>query len=114
MPLVLPQARTRNGVGQTTKDLSEHPWAGADVVLTLLALDEGGNEGRSEPFEMQSAGAPVRQADGARADRAAPRFWRSMPNEAARADRARRAHDGAGEVHDRSRSISACARSTGS
>ena len=31
-PLVLPQARTRNGVGQTTKDLSEHPWAGADVV----------------------------------------------------------------------------------
>ena len=23
--LVLPQARTRNGVGQTTKDLTEHP-----------------------------------------------------------------------------------------
>ncbi len=53
MPLVLPQARTRNGVGQTTKDLSEHPWAGVDVVLSLLAHDEGGNEGRSEPFEMQ-------------------------------------------------------------
>ena len=53
MPLVLPQARTRNGVGQTTKDLSEHPWAGVDVVLTLLAHDEGGNEGRSEPIEMQ-------------------------------------------------------------
>jgi len=53
MPLVLPQARTRNGVGQTTKDLSEHPWAGADVVLTLTAHDEGGNEGRSDPFEMQ-------------------------------------------------------------
>lgn len=53
MPLVLPQARTRNGAGQTTKDLSEHPWAGVDVVLTLLAHDEGGNEGRSEPFEMQ-------------------------------------------------------------
>ena len=30
-PLVLPQARTRSGVGQTTKDLTEHPWAGADV-----------------------------------------------------------------------------------
>jgi uncharacterized protein (TIGR02302 family) len=53
MPLVLPQARTRNGVGQTTKDLSEHPWAGVDVVLTLLAHDEGGNQGRSEPFEMR-------------------------------------------------------------
>jgi uncharacterized protein (TIGR02302 family) len=53
MPLVLPQARTRNGVGQTLRDLSGHPWAGADVVLTLRALDEGGNEGRSEPFEMR-------------------------------------------------------------
>lgn len=53
MPLVLPQARTRNGVGQTTKDLSEHPWAGVDVVLTLLAHDEGGNEGRSDPLGMQ-------------------------------------------------------------
>ncbi len=52
-PLVLPQARTRNGVGQTTKDLTEHPWAGADVVMTLNARDEAGNEGRSEPFEMR-------------------------------------------------------------
>src|SRR5439155_12951846 len=51
-PLVLPQARTRNGVGQTTKDLTEHPWAGVDVAMTLTARDEGGNEGRSEPFEM--------------------------------------------------------------
>ncbi len=31
MPLVLPQARTRNGVGQTLRDLSEHPWAGAEI-----------------------------------------------------------------------------------
>ncbi|MGD9921516.1 MAG: TIGR02302 family protein [Pseudorhodoplanes sp.] len=53
MPLLLPQARTRNGVGQTLRDLSSHPWAGADVVLTLRALDEGGNEGLSEPFEMR-------------------------------------------------------------
>jgi uncharacterized protein (TIGR02302 family) len=53
MPLILPQARTRNGVGQTLRDLSSHPWAGANVVLTLRALDEGGNEGRSDPFEMQ-------------------------------------------------------------
>ena len=53
MPLVLPQARTRNGVGQTLRDLSGHPWAGADVALTLRALDEGGNEGKSDPFEMR-------------------------------------------------------------
>lgn len=52
-PLVLPNARTRNGVGQTVKDLSEDPYAGADVTLTLTAKDEAGNEGRSEPFNMR-------------------------------------------------------------
>jgi uncharacterized protein (TIGR02302 family) len=50
---VLPNARTRNGVGQTVKDLSEDPYAGADVTLTLTAKDEAGNEGRSEPFNMR-------------------------------------------------------------
>jgi uncharacterized protein (TIGR02302 family) len=52
-PLVLPNARTRNGVGQTVKDLSEDPYAGADVTLMLSAKDEAGNEGRSEPFNMR-------------------------------------------------------------
>ncbi|HYW64690.1 MAG TPA: TIGR02302 family protein [Bradyrhizobium sp.] len=51
--LVLPNARTRNGVGQTVKDLSEDPYAGADVTLTLTAKDEAGNVGRSEPFNMK-------------------------------------------------------------
>ena len=51
--LVLPNVRTRNGVGQTVKDLSEDPYAGADVTLTLTAKDEAGNEGRSEPFDMR-------------------------------------------------------------
>ena len=51
--LVLPQARTRNGVGQTTRDLTEHAWAGVDVVMTLVARDEAGNEGRSAPHEFQ-------------------------------------------------------------
>jgi uncharacterized protein (TIGR02302 family) len=51
--LVLPNARTRNGVGQTVKDLSEDPYAGADVTMTLTAKDEGGNEGHSEPFNMR-------------------------------------------------------------
>ena len=53
LPLVLPNVRTRNGVGQTVKDLSEDPYAGADVTLTLTAKDEAGNEGRSEPFDMR-------------------------------------------------------------
>jgi hypothetical protein len=52
-PLVMPNARTRNGVGQTVKDLSEDPYAGADLTLTLTAKDEAGNEGRSEPFNMR-------------------------------------------------------------
>lgn len=52
-PLVLPNARTRNGVGQTVKDLTEHPFAGADVTLTLRAKDEAGNEAQSQAFDMR-------------------------------------------------------------
>ena len=51
--LALPNARTRNGVGQTVKDLSEDPYAGADVTLTLTAKDEAGNEAKSEPYNMR-------------------------------------------------------------
>src|SRR3954468_14098840 len=51
--LVLPQARTRSGAAQTTKDLSDHPWAGAEVVMTLTARDEAGNEGASTPTEFK-------------------------------------------------------------
>ena len=50
--LALPQARTRSGTAQTTHDLTEHPWAGAEVIVTLTARDEAGNEGRSEPREL--------------------------------------------------------------
>jgi uncharacterized protein (TIGR02302 family) len=49
----LPQPRTRSGVGQTIKDLSEHPWSGADVLITLTARDEAGNEGRSGATEFR-------------------------------------------------------------
>jgi uncharacterized protein (TIGR02302 family) len=52
-PLTLPQARTRSGAAQTTRDLTAHPWAGAKVAMTLVARDEAGNEGRSEPTEFQ-------------------------------------------------------------
>jgi uncharacterized protein (TIGR02302 family) len=51
--LVLPQARTRNASGQTIKDITDHPWAGAEVNMTLVAHDEGGNTGKSEPFSFR-------------------------------------------------------------
>jgi uncharacterized protein (TIGR02302 family) len=51
--LILPQARTRAGVAQTIKDLTDHPWAGAEVEMTLVARDEGGNVGKSEPFALR-------------------------------------------------------------
>ena len=51
--LILPQARTKTGVAQTNKDLTDHPWAGAEVTMTLIARDEGGNQGRSEPVSFR-------------------------------------------------------------
>ncbi len=64
--LSLPQARTKNGAGQTAKDLTEHPWAGAAVRLTLVARDEAGNEGKSEPRQtripMRSFQKPIARA----------------------------------------------------
>jgi uncharacterized protein (TIGR02302 family) len=50
--LALPQARTKSGTAQTTHDVTEHPWAGADVTMTLTARDEAGNEGRSQAHEL--------------------------------------------------------------
>ncbi|MEP7029791.1 MAG: TIGR02302 family protein [Pseudolabrys sp.] len=50
--LTLPQARTRAGAAHTIRDLTEHVWAGAEVTVTLVAKDEAGNEGRSEPREL--------------------------------------------------------------
>jgi uncharacterized protein (TIGR02302 family) len=36
-----------NDQAETVKDLSEHPWAGAQVKMVLIAKDEGGNTGKS-------------------------------------------------------------------
>ncbi len=52
LPLTLPQAHTRNGTGDTTRDLAAHPWAGAKVKMTLVARDDAGQEGRSAPTEF--------------------------------------------------------------
>ncbi len=51
--LSLPQARVRNGTGQTVRDLSEHPWAGAEVLMTLTARDEANNTGASAPYALR-------------------------------------------------------------
>jgi len=51
--LVLPQARTRNGVGSTMKDLTDHPFAGADVALDAHRPRRGRQRGQSTPFEMR-------------------------------------------------------------
>jgi uncharacterized protein (TIGR02302 family) len=52
MALALPGGAGGLGDGETTGDLSEHPWAGARVTMSLVARDEGGNEGKSDPYEM--------------------------------------------------------------
>ncbi len=51
--LNLPQARTKKGVGQTLKDLTDHPWAGAAVTMTLVAHDDAGSVGKSAPFTFR-------------------------------------------------------------
>jgi len=52
-PLTLPQAHTRAGNGQTSRDISDHPWAGAIVNLQLAARDDAGSEGLSDTREVQ-------------------------------------------------------------
>ena len=49
---------TVNGTGEakTTADLSEHPWAGAHVVMTLSAVGLSGKTGRSDPVELTLPG----------------------------------------------------------
>jgi uncharacterized protein (TIGR02302 family) len=45
--LALPSGRARSGVASATRDVSEHPFAGGAVAMTLVARDDAGNEGRS-------------------------------------------------------------------
>jgi uncharacterized protein (TIGR02302 family) len=51
-PLLLPPPGDLSGEAETTIDLSEHPWAGALVEMTLIAHDDGANEGGSEPIVL--------------------------------------------------------------
>ncbi|ESR26373.1 TIGR02302 family protein [Lutibaculum baratangense] len=60
MPLVLPRSQGREGSAQTMRDLTSHPWAGAEVDLTLAATDAAGQEGRSETKEVTLPQRPFR------------------------------------------------------
>ena len=51
--LALPGGAGNLGTAETVADLSDHPWAGARVTMTLVAHDEAGNEGRSDPVVIQ-------------------------------------------------------------
>ncbi|MGN6765425.1 MAG: TIGR02302 family protein, partial [Rhizobiaceae bacterium] len=48
MPLTLPRRDAKNHAAKTTKDLTDHPWAGTMVRLTLKAKDDAGHESSSE------------------------------------------------------------------
>lgn len=51
-PLTLPRANAKDAEARAFKDLTAHPWAGLKVAMTLVARDQGGQEGKSEPYEM--------------------------------------------------------------
>src|SRR5690606_35065253 len=48
MALTLPRRDGRSIAARTTRDLTEHPWAGSRVRLSLKVVDAAGQEGRSE------------------------------------------------------------------
>jgi uncharacterized protein (TIGR02302 family) len=50
--LQLPVSENGAGDARTTADLSEHPWAGAHVTMTLSALSVSGRTGSSGPVEV--------------------------------------------------------------
>ena len=45
--LSTPGRKSKDGIAKTSKDLAEHPWAGASVRLSLSATDDAKQEGRS-------------------------------------------------------------------
>lgn len=52
LPLALPRQRAVKGAAKINRDLTQHPWAGARVTLTLEAQDDAGQKGRSQPHMM--------------------------------------------------------------
>ncbi len=64
--LPLQRRGARVSEGRASHDLTEHPWAGSRVKLTLIATDASGQEGRSETREVtlpaRSFSEPLAQA----------------------------------------------------
>ncbi len=50
--LPLPTSRPKNASAETYVDLTPHPWAGLPVTITLVAKDDAGNEGTSDPIDL--------------------------------------------------------------
>lgn len=56
MILPLPRQRAKSGTAKVNRDLTQHPWAGAKVRIRLVARDDAGQTGTSEPAEMNLPG----------------------------------------------------------
>ncbi|RWM23630.1 MAG: TIGR02302 family protein [Mesorhizobium sp.] len=70
MPLTLPRRGGKANAAKTTKDLTEHVWAGSTIKLTLTATDDAGHTATSEtktlvmperPFSNPLARAVIEQ-----------------------------------------------------
>ena len=70
MPLSLPRRGGKANAAKTTKDLTEHVWAGGNIKLTLVATDDAGHIATSEtktlvmperPFSNPLARAVIEQ-----------------------------------------------------
>ena len=79
MPLALPRRGADGKAAKSTRDLTEHVWAGAAIKLTLKAVDDAGHEARSETKTMHAAGAALLQSAGAGGRSSSGASWRSTP-----------------------------------
>ncbi|MEJ2516852.1 MAG: TIGR02302 family protein [Methyloceanibacter sp.] len=50
--LQLPRTNAKKVEGRATQDLTSHPWAGLQVVMTLSARDQADQVGTSEPYPL--------------------------------------------------------------
>jgi uncharacterized protein (TIGR02302 family) len=60
MRLTLPRRRGEENVARTSRNLTDHPWAGTPVTMTLEAEDGAGQVGRSEPLIFTLPERPFR------------------------------------------------------
>ena len=65
MPLALPRRGAGGKAAKSTRDLTEHVWAGARVKLTLKTVDDAGHEASERNQDVAAAAAAVLQSAGA-------------------------------------------------